>query len=248
MKTQEKETKQSEPTIGQMVADDYRKAEVFKRFGIDFCCGGQDLLEPVCSKKEIEVTAVRQALKDLDEQQVQQPAHDYNSWKLDFLSDYITETHHKYVNHALPLLAEFSTKVAKVHGETHPEVVKIATLIHEIAHEITGHMGKEEKILFPYIKQLVLTKNSDQLLSRPPFGTIKSPINMMVAEHESAGGNMETIKVLSNGYNPPEEACNTYRVLFAMLQEFENDLHQHIHLENNILFPKAIKLEEEMLS
>ena len=236
------------PSIGEMVAEDYRKAEVFKKFGIDFCCGGKDSLDKTCNNMGIDLTEVKNALKQLDEQQHRQPSQDYNNWELDFLIDYIINTHHKYVSEALPLLDEFSTKVASVHGDAHPEVIEIASYYQAVANELRMHMHKEEVILFPYIKQLTIAKRNNETLQPSPFGSIKNPINMMEAEHESAGGAMAAINELSNGYNPPEEACNTYRVLYAKLQEFENDLHQHIHLENNILFPKAINLEVELLS
>ncbi len=245
MDTQEIENNQTEPTIGEMVANDYRKAEVFKRFGIDFCCGGKELLDKTCNKRGIDLAEVKQALNELDE--IPQVSHDYHNWELDVLSDYITEKHHKYVNQALPLLDEFSTKVAKVHGNSHPELIEIDSLYRAIANELPIHMDKEESILFPYIRQMAMAKRNNELLAPSPFGTIRNPINMMEMEHDSAGGNMQAIRELSNGYNPPEEACNTYRVLYGKLQEFENDLHQHIHLENNILFPKSINLEEELL-
>ena len=248
MNTQEITNNKTEPTIGEMVADDYRKAEVFKKFGIDFCCGGKDQLDRICNKKGINIAEVKQALKALDEQQLEQNKQDYQNWDIDILSEYIIETHHKYVNDALPLLDEFSAKVAKVHGASNPEVIEIARLFQAVANELRMHMDKEETILFPYIRQMAMAKHLGELLPLSPFGTIKNPINMMEAEHESAGGNMQAISELSNGYNPPEWACNTYKVLYAKLQEFENDLHQHVHLENNILFPKAIKFEEELLS
>ena len=233
----------TELTIGQLVADDFRKAEVFKRFGIDFCCGGKEMLERSCTKKGIDVTAVKQALKELDEQLPKQFSQDYQNWDLDFLIDYITKTHHKYVNDALPILDEYSSKVARVHEGTHPEVAAIASLYQELASELRMHMDKEETILFPYIQQMAYAERHNQVLPASPFGMVKNPIEMMETEHDSAGGNMQAIRELSNEFNPPEEVCMTYKVLYAKLQEFENDLHQHVHLENNILFPRAIKLE-----
>ncbi len=248
MHTQEIINKNTEPSIGEMVANDYRKAEVFKRFGIDFCCGGKDQLDRVCNKRGISLKAVKQALNELDKPQETRFSQDYQNWDIDILSDYITNTHHKYVNDALPQLEEYSAKVARVHGASNPEVVEIARLFQAVANELRMHMEKEETILFPYIRQMAMSKHLGELLPLSPFGTIKNPINMMEAEHESAGGNLQVISVLSNGYNPPDWACNTYKVLYAKLQEFENDLHQHVHLENNILFPKAIKLEQELIA
>lgn len=238
----------SNPSIGEMVAEDYRKAEVFKKFGIDFCCGGKDPLDVTCSRQGINISEVLQALDELEQQSNTNPSQNYNSWELDFLADYIINTHHKYVRVALTLLDEFSAKVARVHGESHPEVIEIAGLYHAVADELRMHMHKEENILFPYIRQMVDDKRNHKPLQASPFGTIKHPIEMMEREHESVGGTMQRIKELSQDYQPPEYACNTFRVLYAKLQEFENDLHQHIHLENHILFPKSILLEAEMLN
>lgn len=235
-------------SIGEMVAEDYRKAEVFRKFGIDFCCGGKDPLDETCSRKGIDVNEVKQALKELDDNTFQGDTPDYNDWELDFMVDYIVNTHHRYVTRALPQLDEMSTKVARVHGANHPEVVKIASLYNAIAEELRMHMHKEENILFPYIKQMAAANRNNESIQPSPFGTIENPIKMMEMEHESAGGNMQSINELSNGFNPPEGACNTYQVLYAKLQEFENDLHRHIHLENHILFPKSIVLESELLS
>jgi regulator of cell morphogenesis and NO signaling len=234
----------NENSIGEMVAQDYRKAEVFKKFGIDFCCGGKDTLAKTCARKGVDAEEVRLALQELELVPDQHP-EDFDSWDLDVLIDYIIDTHHSYVSAALPLLDEFSAKVARVHGDYHPEVVEIANHYQAVANELRQHMQKEENILFPYIKEMVLAKRDNQPFPQCPFGTVRNPINMMEMEHESAGGSMQAISELSSGYNPPAEACNTYRVLYAKLQEFENDLHQHIHLENNILFPKAIALEAE---
>jgi regulator of cell morphogenesis and NO signaling len=248
MDKDKKNSNQKFLSIGEIVTEDYRTAEVFSKFGIDFCCGGKDPLEETCSRKGINVHEVIQALKELEENTIKGDTPDYNSWELDFMVDYIVNTHHTYVIRALPQLDEMSTKVATVHGETHPEVIKIAGLYNAIAEELRMHMHKEENILFPYIKQMAVAKRNNESIQPSPFGTIENPIKMMEMEHESAGGNMQTINSLSNGFNTPEGACNTYQVLYAKLQEFEDDLHRHIHLENHILFPKAIALESELLS
>ncbi|MCP4460343.1 MAG: iron-sulfur cluster repair di-iron protein [Cytophagales bacterium] len=231
-------------TVGELVAEDYRKADIFKKYGIDFCCGGNRSLKETCEKEGISVDAVSQELAAIDDI-IDRPSQNYNNWELDFLVDYIVNTHHIYVHEAIPVLEAYSTKVARVHGSNHPEVIEIANLFQAISEELQMHMHKEEVMLFPAIKKMVKDKNNNQPISSSPFGSISNPINMMEQEHESAGGNLKAISELSNEFTPPEEACATYQVLFAKLQEFENDLHQHIHLENNILFPKAIKLEAE---
>lgn len=234
-------------TIGELVAEDYRKAEVFRKFGLDFCCGGHKSLEEACEEKGVSTLDVENALKDVENKPLS-TSQDFNNWELDFLSNYIVATHHKYVADSLPMLYEFSEKVARVHGDTHPEVIDIANYFDAVAKELKSHMQKEENILFPYIRELVDAKKNDSAINPSPFGTIENPIKMMESEHVSAGGNMEKIHELSNSFTPPEDACSSYRVLYSKLEEFEKDLHQHIHLENNILFPKAIELEKELLN
>lgn len=234
-------------TIGELVAEDFRKAEVFRQFGLDFCCGGNKSVKEACNEKGIDASAVEQALKQV-ETQTGNAGLPFNTWDLDFLADYIVNTHHKYVAGALPMLHELSTKVARVHGDHHPEVVEIARLFQDVASELQMHMHKEENILFPYIRNLADAKKNKQPAQPSPFGTIANPIRMMEAEHISAGGNMEEIHRLSNSFTPPVDACTSYRVLYSKLNEFEQDLHQHIHLENNILFPKSIELEKELMS
>lgn len=148
---------------------------------------------------------------------------------------------------SIPVLAELAKKVARVHGDSHPELIEMDTLCQSVINELTVHMQKEEHILFPYIKELWQAKQSGNKISRPPFGSIQNPVRMMEAEHVEVGDEMEQIRQLSSNYTLPIDACTSYRVLFSKLQEFERDLHQHIHLENNILFVKAIELENELL-
>lgn len=234
-------------TIGELVAADFRKAEVFKKFGLDFCCGGNKSLKEACDEKGIDVNMVETSLS-LVENQPKGSQQDFISWELDFLADYIVNTHHKYVTEALPKLSEFSINVAKVHGDFHPEVVEIAELFNAIAEELNMHMSKEEHDLFPCIKELAVAKREKTAMEPFRFGSIENPIRLMESEHVSAAGNMAKIHELSNAFSPPEDASSSYRVLFSKLEEFENDLHQHIHLENNILFPKAIELEKVLLN
>jgi len=233
-------------TIGELVAADYRKAEVFRKFGLDFCCGGKKSLKEACEKKGINEKEVEVALSKV-ENQAKDVQHDFNSWELDFLTDYIVNVHHKYVKNNVSMLFEYSDKVANRHGNNHPEVIKIAQLYQLIAEELKVHMEKEEQMLFPYIKKLVTTKSENASIDNSAFGNIENPINIMMAEHESVGEYMDEIHKISNDFNPPTDACSSYQVLYSKLDEFEKDLHQHIHLENNILFPKAIELEKELL-
>ncbi|MFN8579343.1 MAG: iron-sulfur cluster repair di-iron protein [Candidatus Sericytochromatia bacterium] len=240
----QKNNSTKEDSIGELVAKDLRKAEVFKKFNIDFCCGGKKTLSQVCNDKQINIKDVESELEKLDSTS-ESVSQNYNEWSLDFLVDFIINTHHKYVKNSLPILLEYTAKVAKVHGKEHLEVVAIYDLFKEASDELNLHIMKEETILFPYIKQLVNEKNS--VNEGCSFGTVKNPIRMMEHEHDVVGNIFKTIRELSNDYTPPEDACTTYKLSYKKLEEFENDLHQHIHLENNILFPKSIKLESELL-
>ncbi len=231
-------------TIGEMVVADYRKAEVFRKYGMDYCCGGKKPLEEACRKKGLDPQAVQKELDELD-LMPSKPQQDFEHWPLDELADHIVEHHHRYVADALPMLYELTAKVARVHGERHPELVKIAQHFNAVAEELEMHMLKEERILFPYIQQMAVAQRDGAPMPTPVFGSVENPIKMMEAEHESAGGGLEEIRQLSSDYTPPLDACTSYQVLFAKLNEFEQDLHQHVHLENNLLFPKAIAMEKD---
>lgn len=233
-------------TVGELVSQDWRKAEVFKKYGIDFCCGGKQSVEEACARKGVDPTQVETELREIESKGITN-AQNFNAWELDFLADYIINNHHSYVKEAIPFIDELCHKVSRVHGDYHPELLEIEKHAADVIDELTQHMRKEEMILFPYIKKLVEASRNNTSIQSPPFGTIANPINMMEAEHTSAGSSMESIETLSNHFTPPQEACMSYRVLFAKFQEFLQDLHQHIHLENNILFPKALKLEQELL-
>ncbi|MBW8049142.1 MAG: iron-sulfur cluster repair di-iron protein [Cytophagales bacterium] len=230
-------------TIAELVSNDYRKAEVFRSFGIDFCCGGKRTVEEVCEKKKINYDDLKDKLRKIEQKSPPPEQINFKDWNMDLLVDYIVNEHHKYVRDNIPLLLEYTQKVAKVHGNANPEVVQIAELFKEIAEELDQHMMKEESILFPYIKQLAEAETNCTPIDHPPFGTVQNPIRMMELEHDHAGEVIKEIRKLSNGYIPPDYACNTYQVSYFKLKEFEEDLHRHIHLENNILFPKAITLE-----
>jgi len=236
---------QKESKIGEIVAENFRAAQVFEKYGLDFCCGGKKSIDEACQNKGINKDELIKTLTDINENGNRTMA-DFNLWKPDFLIDYIVNNHHIYVNRSLPVISTHADKVASKHGENHPEVETIARLFADIKNELEAHMQKEERMLFPYIKHLQELESSSGEASYPPFGTIENPIRMMEMEHDAAGRIMEEINSLSSSYTVPEDACTTYRVLYQELKEFEDDLHVHIHLENNILFPKAIQLEKKL--
>jgi len=232
-------------TVGGLVAEDYRAAGVFKQYGIDFCCGGKKTVAEVCAQKGVPLEDLEEKLAHLDERPARQRLQ-FNEWALPFLIDYIINIHHTYVQEKLPQLLEYSRKVAKVHGHAYPETTIISDKLELLAEELFAHLRKEELILFPYVKELWKARELGETVVAPPFQTAQNPIRAMEAEHEFAGTIMAEIRELSKDFTLPEGACNTYRVLYALLEAFEEDLHQHVHLENNILFPQAVELEREM--
>ena len=235
---------QNEETLGQIAAKDLRKAEIFKKYGLDFCCGGKKTVKEACAEKDLDVTKIEQELQQADKNPAVRPLP-YGDWPLDFLADYIVNTHHSYVKKTLPELKMYAAKVSQVHSDRHPELQLIQQLVAEMNNELLAHMIKEEMVLFPYIKELVKAANSpEKPISAAHFGTIQNPIRMMEMEHDIAGRIMQEIRQLSNDYTLPPDACASYSLLYRMLEEFENDLHMHIHLENNILFPNAIAMEK----
>lgn len=235
---------QTEETIGEIVAKDYRKAQVFKNLGIDFCCGGKKTLNEVCDTKGIDVEVVKTKLSATAN--IEQTAHDFDKWHLDFLVDYIINIHHNYVKENIPFIKELAIKVAKVHSDQHPQAIEVATIFKGLAADLSLHLMKEENVLFPYIKELVAAEMNHSKITPPSFGTVNNPTQMMENEHEQAGEDLVQIRKVTDNYTLPADACTSYTILYKKLQEFENDLFNHVHLENNILFPKAIKLEREL--
>ncbi len=239
-------TIENEKTIGQIVADDYSTASVFKSYGIDFCCKGNRTISEVCNQKNIPAEMLHKALENAMQQE-KSANPSFNHWALDLLVDYIVKKHHRYIRIKAPELNTYLEKLCKVHGQNHPELFKIKELFDASANELFSHMQKEEMMLFPFIQKMAAAELDDsQSAAQPHFGTVKNPINMMMHEHDAEGARFREIAALTSDYTPPADACATYKVAFALLEEFEEDLHQHIHLENNILFPRAIELEKKL--
>lgn len=234
---------EADATVGQLAASDLRKAEVFRKFGIDFCCGGKKTVAEACREKGIDLLQVEKELIATETKHSTRAAN-FNQWSLDFLADYIVNTHHTYVTNALPELKAYAAKVAGVHGADHPELIEIQGLVEALSEELTGHMMKEERILFPYVRILAQASKEGITPQASHFGSVNNPIQVMEMEHETAGNIMEQIRTLTNDYAIPESACTSYSLFYKLLEEFEVDLHMHIHLENNILFPGAAALEK----
>lgn len=233
-------------TVKDLVTDDHRSAAVFEKYSIDFCCNGRKTIDAACAELGVDpaiVVGELQNLGDVRGGNLFRPSE----WELDALIDFIVNNHHRYVRRMIPVLTAHVDKIVSVHGANHPELALIARNFHAVVEELTQHMQKEEGVLFPFIKTLVAAERDGRSVMPPPFGSIRNPIRMMEMEHQSAGNALFDIRKKSGGYAPPSDACTTYRVTYQELEEFERDLHQHVHLENNILFPKSIELEARMI-
>ncbi len=223
-------------TVGELVAEDYRRAAVFQRFGIDFCCGGGVGVRATCEKSGVAWAELERALAASDGWSgAEEP--DPRDWELDVLAEHIVAVHHDYVRDALPALLQFSDKVARVHGERHPELGEIRRLVAELAAALTEHLEEEERVLFPAVARLVSAGDAAGASSSPD--SVVAPLAGLEDDHERAGDIMRRVRELSADFAAPADACNTYRALYAKLAEFEADLHRHVHLENNVLFPRA---------
>lgn len=233
-------------TIGEFVAHDFRTASVFTRYGIDFCCRGHRTIAEVCEKKSIDQSVL---LDDLTAVLLTENTNtiDFKSWPLDLLVDYIEKKHHRYVEGNIPIILQYLDKLCRAHGEVHPELQEIKALFEGCGQELALHMKKEEAILFPFIKEMEKASGAHLPIHAASFATVDGPIAMMMHEHDHEGIRFRKIAALSNQYTPPADGCNTYKVTFSMLNAFELDLHEHIHLENNILFPRAKQLEKKLL-
>ena len=222
-------------TVGEIVANDFRTSSLFKNAGIDFCCGGKQSLSEACIEKGIDAIQLENEILKVSEEPLNEFMN-FKNWNPVFLADYIVNTHHKFVLKNLPELVFYTQKIANVHGEHHPELIEVASLFEKINEELLQHLKNEEEVLFPAIKEVVNTNSGKDKK------TIISEIARMEGEHEFAGGAMDEINKITKGYLVPADGCSTYRVAFKLLEQFEDDLHTHVHLENNILYPKALEL------
>lgn len=224
-------------TVGQFVVERPARARVFERLGIDYCCGGKKPLEQACRDKNLDLQNVLAALDQSDTHTV--PTQDWSNATLTALADHIETTHHQYLKRELERLDFFTEKMARKHGPAKPELVALREVFVTLRQDLEQHLAKEEQILFPLCRQMEAAGG----LVPSHCGSVGNPIAVMVREHEDAGELLARMREVTHDYAVPEDACNTYRAVYASLQEMEADLHEHIHKENNILFPRAIEVE-----
>lgn len=230
-------------TVREMAIENPQATRVFEKVGIDYCCGGSKPLEEACATANVRVDEVLRMLEQAERDARPAPERDWQAESLAELTEHIVRTHHRYTREEIARLPQLLDKVCSVHGQNHPEVLQIRNFFGGLAQELTMHMMKEEMVLFPYINRMEEAVLQKEPVLPPPFGTVQNPVNMMMNEHDSAGGALRAMREASSGYNAPPDACITYQTLYKALAAFEADLHQHIHLENNILFPRAIEME-----
>ena len=229
-------------TVRDIAAENPATVRVFEKYGIEYCCGGQVPLADACAAKGLNVDEVIASLEAATVS-LTPGEKDWAKASLASLAAHIVDTHHAYVSHEVPRLNELAAKVVSRHGDTREELPAIQLKLAELGEELIAHQGKEEVVLFPYIGKLERFAAGNGAMPRNCFGSVTHPIEMMTRDHDLAGNLMAEIRELSQDYTPPDGACPTFRGFYEGLRQFEQDLHQHIHLENNILFPRAIELE-----
>lgn len=217
---------------------------IFEKLGIDYCCGGGKALEEVCLAAGVSVNQVIALLEEAGNTAVNTAeARDWNAAPLSDLVAHIVIKHHGFTREELTRLTDLLAKVCSVHGENHPELRKLQAIFQGLRSELTGHMSREEQVLFPYIENLEGAVMRGEPVPTPFFCTVRNPIRMMMQEHDDAGQALRGLREVSSNYRVPADGCISFRTLYQVLEEFEKDLHQHIHLENNIMFPRAAELE-----
>ncbi len=234
----------AEKTVRELALENPAATRVFEKLGIDYCCGGNKSLEEACRTANLSMENVLDSL-EIAEQSAHAVQKDRN-WQTELLADlvgHINHTHHKYTREELARLRPLLDRVCSVHGKNHPELLQIRLRFQGLAQEMTTHMMREEMVLFPYIVRMEEAVIQKEPVLPPPFGDLKNPVATMMHEHDSAGEALRAMRQASAGYTPPADACISYQTLYKALTDFEADLHQHVHLENNILFPRAIDME-----
>jgi regulator of cell morphogenesis and NO signaling len=237
----------SSMTVREVALELPQSTRLFERLKIDYCCGGNRPLTEACASIGVEVGEVMEMLESASQAEPQgNGAMDFQKLTLSELIAYILDTHHVFTKHEMDRLELLARKVISVHGENHPELHKVGALFDALCADLKPHMFKEEQILFPHILALVQAANQNQPAPFAPFGTVNNPVRMMMLEHDAAGEILRELRTTTSEYSTPADGCISYRTLYEALEAFEKDLHQHIHLENNILFTRAIELEAQL--
>jgi regulator of cell morphogenesis and NO signaling len=229
-------------TVRELAVEMPHATRIMEKLKIDYCCGGHRPFTEACTDAGLDADEVLREIAESFQSgsDGQMETASFQTWSLHKLTGYIVETHHVFTRQELDRLTALISKVCAAHGRNHPEVLMISTLFRALRGELVPHMNKEEQVLFPYIDRL----EADGPVGPPPFGSVSNPVRMLMAEHDVAGEILAKVRTISNGFTVPPDTCISYQTLYQALEALEQDLHQHIHLENNILFPRAIELAE----
>jgi regulator of cell morphogenesis and NO signaling len=235
-----------EKTVRELALENPGSTRIFESLGIDYCCGGNRSLREACESVNLQLDQVLKSLEEADHTaRLRARERDWQTEPIESLIEHIQSTHHKYTREEIARLGPLFEKVCSVHGKNHSELLEVHAIFEGLAQELNSHMMKEEMILFPYLLEMVASVSGHRPIARAPFGSIQNPISMMEHEHDSAGNALRDMNKATSGYSAPADACVSYRTLYDALAAFEADLHQHIHLENNILFPRAVAIEQK---
>jgi regulator of cell morphogenesis and NO signaling len=233
-------------TVRELALEMPQATRIFERLKIDYCCGGARPLGAACADVGLDVTTVIQQLAEAGALAPGDAQTDFQTASLTELIEHIIAKHHVYTKEEMTRLTALMAKVCAAHGARHPELLRASDLFQQLCADLQPHMFKEEMVLFPYIIGLEGAAQRGGGVMRPPFGTVNNPVRMMMSEHDTAGALLRELRAVSDDYRVPEDACLSYRTLYEALAVFEQDLHQHIHLENNLLFPRAVELEHKL--
>jgi regulator of cell morphogenesis and NO signaling len=233
-----------ETTVRDIAAEYPSTVRVFEKAGIDYCCGGARSLQEACDSGNLDVEELLARLQQAEAEALPADLRDWKAAKLSEVITQIVERHHEYVRSESPRIQALITKVISRHGDTQPHLDEVRKRFETLSHDMSTHMMKEEQVLFPYIARMEQAVSAGKPIPPPFFGTVQNPVRAMMNEHDDAGVLTKEIRDLTSGYTPPASACPTYRAMLTSLSDFEQDLHRHVHLENNILFPRAVKLEQ----
>ena len=234
-------------TVREVATELPQSTRLFEALKIDYCCGGNKPLSEACASAGVDVDEVMEMLSKVTQSDSENAATmDFQNASIPQLTTHILDTHHVFTKSELERLETLTTKVIGVHSANHPELIRLGELFKLLSDDLKPHMFKEEQVLFPYILAMVRADENHQARPFAPFGTVNNPIRMMMREHDNAGEILREVRALTSDYKAPADACISYQTLYQALENLEKDLHQHIHLENNILFPKALDLENAM--
>ena len=228
-------------TLGQLVTENYRRADVFEKNVMDFCCGGAVTLETACRENNLDLEKIVDEIEALEREPIPR-GENYAAWDPSFLADYILNTHHAWLHENTGKIVGYAHKIVEVHGSRHPELKDVATFFDRIASDLKGHLREEEDHFFPAIKKLEAARKSGTSAHESDREIIDRDLERLFREHQEVGDAVHEIRRLTKDYAVPADACNTFELTYRLLKEFEDDLHKHVHLENNILFPKAAVL------